>query len=83
MFQPRDTKEERLWSNIAIRMLVNTISHPLEYAKVLIQIGYEPISPKNTRTLFGKPALALPNIFQYGESLTSRFIYYYNVYVHI
>lgn len=31
-------KEERLWSNIAIRMLVNTISHPIEYAKVLIQV---------------------------------------------
>ncbi|KAK0096258.1 hypothetical protein PV326_005972 [Microctonus aethiopoides] len=71
MFQPRDTKEERLWSNIAIRMLVNTISHPLEYAKVLIQIGYEPISPKNTRTLFGKPALALPNIFQYVRYIKS------------
>ncbi|XP_015519875.1 mitochondrial carrier homolog 2 [Neodiprion pinetum] len=58
-------KEETIWSNIALRILVNTASHPLEYAKVLIQIGYEPIPPRPTITVFGKPALALPNIFQY------------------
>ncbi|XP_046735414.1 mitochondrial carrier homolog 2-like [Diprion similis] len=58
-------KEETIWSNIALRILVNTASHPLECAKVLIQIGYEPIPPRATITIFGKPALALPNIFQY------------------
>ncbi|XP_035732410.1 mitochondrial carrier homolog 2-like [Vespa mandarinia] len=58
-------REEPVWSNIAIRMFINTISHPIEYAKVLIQIGHEPISPRPTVTLFGKSALALPNVFQY------------------
>ncbi|KAF7396039.1 hypothetical protein HZH68_010089 [Vespula germanica] len=58
-------REEPVWSNIAIRMFINTISHPIEYAKVLIQIGHEPIAPRQTVTLFGKPALALPNVFQY------------------
>lgn len=71
MFQATESREERLWSNIAIRMLVNTISHPIEYAKVLIQIGHEPIQPKETTTLFGKPALALPNIFQYVRYIKS------------
>ncbi|KAG6797713.1 mitochondrial carrier 2 isoform X1 [Apis mellifera caucasica] len=58
-------KDEPLWSDIALRMLMNTVSHPIEYAKVLIQIGYEPIPPRPTTTLFGQPALALPNVFQY------------------
>ncbi|XP_015122209.1 mitochondrial carrier homolog 2 [Diachasma alloeum] len=58
-------KDERLWSYIAIRTLVNTISHPIEYAKVLMQIGHEPSAPREARTLLGKPALVLPNIFQY------------------
>lgn len=62
MISPND---EPLWSDIALRMLVNTVSHPIKYAKVLIQIGYEPIPPRPTTTLFGKPALALPNVFQY------------------
>jgi len=39
--------------------------HPIEYAKVLMQLGYEPIPPTRTRTLFGRPALALPNVLQY------------------
>lgn len=62
MIPPRD---EPLFSDIALRMLMNTVSHPIEYAKVLIQIGYEPIPPRPTTTLFGQPALALPNVFQY------------------
>lgn len=53
------------WSNYAVRIIVSTASHPLEYAKVLIQIGYEPLAPRPTTTLFGKPALKLPNIFEY------------------
>ncbi|XP_018320984.1 mitochondrial carrier homolog 2 [Agrilus planipennis] len=57
--------KENTWSNYALRIIVNTASHPLEYAKVLIQIGHEPIAPKSSTTLFGKPALKLPNVFQY------------------
>lgn len=33
-------KDEPLWSDIALRMLMNTVSHPIEYAKVLIQVKY-------------------------------------------
>ncbi|XP_034947267.1 mitochondrial carrier homolog 2-like [Chelonus insularis] len=65
----REPLEERLWSGIVTRILINTISHPIEYARVLIQIGHEPILPRETRTLFGKPALALPNIFQYVKHI--------------
>lgn len=31
-------KEESRWSSLALRILVNTASHPIEYAKVLIQV---------------------------------------------
>lgn len=48
-----------------LRAVVGSLSHPIEYAKVLIQIGYEPVPPHATKTLFGRPALALPNVFQY------------------
>ncbi|XP_063986871.1 mitochondrial carrier homolog 2-like [Diachasmimorpha longicaudata] len=64
-------KEETMWSNIAGRMLVHTILHPMDFAKVLIQIGHEPIAPRESRTLFGKPALALPNIIHYVKYIKS------------
>lgn len=31
-------REANKWSNISLRVLVNTLSHPFEYAKVLIQV---------------------------------------------
>lgn len=56
---------EKAWQNHAFKIVVGTATHPLEYAKFLIQIGYEPLPPKPGTTFFGKPALKLPNIFQY------------------
>ncbi|XP_013140236.1 PREDICTED: mitochondrial carrier homolog 2-like [Papilio polytes] len=47
------------------QLLVTTIFHPMEYAKVLIQLGYEPLPPRRSTTLFGRPAMILPNVFQY------------------
>ncbi|CAH0547542.1 unnamed protein product [Brassicogethes aeneus] len=64
-------QNENKWSNYALRIIVNTASHPFEYAKVLIQIGYEPIPPRPTTTFFGKPALKLPNIFEYVKHIKS------------
>jgi len=52
-------QKENKWSNYALRIIVNTASHPFEYAKVLIQIGYEPIAPRPAKTFFGKPALKI------------------------
>lgn len=51
------------FSNFAIRLGLITASHPLEYAKVLVQIGFEPLPPYRCKTLFGKSALCLPNGF--------------------
>lgn len=49
-----------------------TASHPLELAKTLIQIGHEPIGARQTRTMMGKPALALPSVFVYIGHIRKR-----------
>lgn len=48
-----------------LQAVAGSLWHPIEYAKVLIQIGHEPVPPHATKTLFGRPALALPNVLQY------------------
>lgn len=65
------SKDESLWSGTACRVAVNAVSHPIEYAKVLIQIGHEPIAPYPTTTIFGRPALALPNVYKYIKYIKS------------
>jgi len=59
------------WINFGMRVGVQSLLHPFEYSKVLIQIGFEPIAPRRTTTIFGKPALVLPNIFQYVSYIKS------------
>ncbi|XP_076455387.1 mitochondrial carrier homolog 2-like [Babylonia areolata] len=44
---------------------VTTALHPLGYAKVLIQAGYEPLPPTPSVSLFGKESLIYPNVLQY------------------
>lgn len=59
------SNEKVTWANYIFRYAVNTATHPFEYSKLLIQLGHEPIAPWPTKTLFGRPALALPSVFQY------------------
>ncbi|XP_066148198.1 mitochondrial carrier homolog 2-like [Euwallacea fornicatus] len=63
--------KENQWSNYALRIILNTASHPFEYAKILIQIGHEPIAPRPSKTFFGNPTLKLPNIFQYVKHINN------------
>lgn len=44
---------------------VTTLSHPLAFAKTLIQVGYEPLSPVQSKNLFGRPVLMYPNVFKF------------------
>jgi Mitochondrial carrier protein len=53
------------WQNVTLRLIAGTATHPLELAKFLIQVGHEPTVPYHTKTVFGRPTLALPNVFQY------------------
>jgi len=46
--------------------------HPLTYAKVLIQIGHEPLAPVATTSIFGRPVLAYPNVFKYMGHIRKR-----------
>ena len=50
--------------NLAIRLGSAVVFHPFELAKVLMQLGHEPIAPRQSKTLFGTPKLALPSVFQ-------------------
>jgi len=56
---------------LGLRLGVSSVLHPFEYAKILIQIGYEPVPPRLGKTFFGKPTLVLPNIFQYVKHIKS------------
>ncbi|XP_053699286.1 mitochondrial carrier homolog 2-like [Sabethes cyaneus] len=55
----------KTWNRLGVRLGTITVLHPYEYARVLMQIGYEPIAPLPGRTLLGTPTLYLPNMFQY------------------
>jgi hypothetical protein len=33
------SRNEPMWSGIALRIFMTTVSHPIEYAKVLIQVS--------------------------------------------
>ncbi|KAL3881277.1 hypothetical protein ACJMK2_027733 [Sinanodonta woodiana] len=53
------------WQVYGVGAGVTTLFHPIGYAKVLIQIGHEPIEPISSSTIFGKEKLYYPNVFQY------------------
>ena len=55
-----------------LKVATSTLAHPIEYAKVLIQIGHEPVDPKHTKTLLGRPALSLPSVFGYIDHIRRR-----------
>jgi len=57
---------------LALNMGVSALSHPFQYAKVLIQLGHEPLDAKPTKTLLGRPALAYPSIFRYVGHIRRR-----------
>lgn len=69
--KPLDNRNINPLYNYGARVLLNAAAHPFEYAKVLIQIGHEPISPTPTTTFLGKSALKLPNIFEYVKYIKS------------
>ncbi|XP_037938718.1 mitochondrial carrier homolog 2-like [Teleopsis dalmanni] len=60
-----DEKEVNEWTRFGFRIAVGAALHPFEYAKVLAQLGYEPIAPRPGKSLLGKDILVLPNMFQY------------------
>ncbi|XP_065668880.1 mitochondrial carrier homolog 2 isoform X2 [Hydra vulgaris] len=53
-------------ATLAISTVMVAAAHPLTYVKVLIQVGYEPISPHRVTTFFGKTVYRLPNVLEYA-----------------
>ncbi|KAJ6641580.1 Mitochondrial carrier like 2 [Pseudolycoriella hygida] len=63
--QAQDHDEINRWIKFGMRLAVSSAFHPFEFAKILMQLGYEPIPPRPGRSLLGSPVLVLPNVFQY------------------
>uniref|UniRef100_A0A1L8E014 Putative mitochondrial carrier protein n=1 Tax=Nyssomyia neivai TaxID=330878 RepID=A0A1L8E014_9DIPT len=64
-------KELNEWIRFGLRLGLQSALHPFEYAKVLIQIGYEPVAPRPIRSILGYETMVLPNIFQYVKYIRS------------
>ncbi len=62
---PVDSLElpEGVPTGLVLRLATTAAFHPFEYSKVLIQLGHEPVQPRATKTLLGRPALAYPSVF--------------------
>ncbi|XP_030379173.1 mitochondrial carrier homolog 2 [Scaptodrosophila lebanonensis] len=48
-----------------LRLCFNALMHPYEYAKVLMQLGHEPLAPINCRSILGRAMTILPNVHKY------------------
>lgn len=60
------------WVPLALKAGTTTLLHPVEYAKVLMQLGHEPVAPVPSKSMFGRPILALPNVFKYIGIIRKR-----------
>jgi hypothetical protein len=48
------------------------VFYPITVGKTLMQLGYEPMTPQLTHTVFGTPKLAYPNIFKYLDYIRNE-----------
>ncbi len=55
--------EEQLMRT-GLKVLAAAATHPADYAKTLMTIGFEPLPPVQTRSFLGKPVLKLPSVFR-------------------
>ncbi|XP_077293649.1 mitochondrial carrier homolog 2-like [Arctopsyche grandis] len=64
--------EKQQQTNFVFQSLTGVIFHPVEYVKVLCQLGHEPIRARPGRNLFGRKCNVLPNVFQYIKHIKQR-----------
>ncbi|ALC49722.1 Mtch [Drosophila busckii] len=62
VFQPEPPSE---LCRFLLRMSLSALMHPFEYAKVLMQLGHEPLPATVGKNLLGKPTIYLPSFYQY------------------
>lgn len=60
-----DTTWTRAYKGNDLINRTELLLHPMEYMTTLVQIGYEPLPPKLTKSLFGRTQLQLPGFFGY------------------
>lgn len=63
--EPTPAESEHVFGQVLFGIGVTAAAHPLAYAKVLVQIGHEPLPPFPGRNIFGRKVLLLPNVFKY------------------
>lgn len=68
------------YKNILSGVFMTTVTHPLSYCKVLIQLGHEPLAPVMRRNVFFRKQMQYPNIYQYLRHIkaTDGFLGLYN-----
>lgn len=60
------------YHNLAAGVIMTSVTHPLSYCKVLIQLGHEPLTPVIRRNIFFRKRLQYPNIFQYMKHIKGQ-----------
>ncbi|XP_055327530.1 mitochondrial carrier homolog 2-like [Paramacrobiotus metropolitanus] len=71
--QARSVETIVAWSLYGTQVTISTaIFHPLSYARILMELGFEPAPARPSRTVFGKPCLILPSIGTYVRAIKAR-----------
>lgn len=60
-----NTRWTKAYSGSDLLNRTELLLHPIEYMTTLVQIGYEPLPPKLSKSLFGRTQLQLPGFFTY------------------
>jgi len=50
---------------------MKSLTHPLDYARFLVQVGHEPMAPYRYKPIFGEERLFLPNLVIYAKYIYS------------
>uniref|UniRef100_H2YYM8 Mitochondrial carrier homolog 2 n=1 Tax=Ciona savignyi TaxID=51511 RepID=H2YYM8_CIOSA len=59
------------WNSIAVGVGMTVVAHPFTYAKVLVQLGHEPLAPVMRRNMFFRKQLQYPSVFAYIKHINT------------
>lgn len=69
LYKVADYYEKPIWNSYAtpedLITLQPLVIHPITYMTTLVRIGYEPLPPTLTKSIFGRTQLTLPGFFTY------------------
>lgn len=57
------------YASIFLSASMTALTHPIQMAKVMIQVGYEPNDPAPYKSFFGKQMYKLPGLFTYASTI--------------